>query len=190
MFESLSSKVITGIIALGSMFYSSISGVNPEFDSCDIFIQGNQLILSASLDNCFSEDLDKIFQSGQEIRIHFLIQVFRDRQDQPKNTFRVYHSIRHSLLDRYYEVYSSETEEIYQFETLTQAKERLRFITNYSVLTQEEVPDDGQHFIKVSAFMNKIHLPDINEEINLMYYWNSLRPEIDSRKFTAAIFRQ
>jgi len=183
-------KIITGIIAIGSMFYSTISGVSPEFEPCIIFSRGDHVIISTELTNCYSEDLDKIFQTGQEIRIQFEIEVFAGDSDTPAQVFRIFHSIKFSLLDHYYEVYYSEDEEIYQFETLGEAKDYLCNLSDYQVLTRDQLMPGAQHQISVSAFMGKIHLPDIHEEINLMFYWNSIKPEVDTQFFTTAIFNK
>ncbi|NOZ07493.1 MAG: DUF4390 domain-containing protein [FCB group bacterium] len=148
------------------------------------------MILSTDITNCYSEDLDKMFNSGQEIKINFIIKIFSNSSYKPLSVLKFYHSLTYSLLNRSYEVYYSETDEIFELETLRDAKSLLRSISGYAILSREDLTSDELHFVKITAALNKIYLDGIDKEVNLMYYWNSIRPEIKTESFTSDIFKQ
>ncbi len=183
-------KIITGIITIGSLFYSTISGVSPRFASCDLDTKGDTITLSSSITNCYSEDLDKMFNSGQEIKIQYKIRIYNSSSRKPLSAKTLYHSLKYSLLKRDYVVYYSETNEIFEVESLREAKSLLNRISGYVVLSRDDLLNQEAFYIKLSAALNKIYLEGIDKEVNLMYYWNSIKPEIKTEQFTQDIFKQ
>jgi len=190
MFDSLSKSVITGIITLGSMFQSTIYGVNAEFSSLDVYAKGGTIYVTSSLDNCFSPDLDEIFHTGQPIRIHYRIQMFSADLEIPFFQQNVFRELRYDLLDHYYFVQNSEDEESIRCETLVNAKERLSIVDGFALLSRDLLNDGEQYYVKITAYMDKIYLPEMDQEINLMHYWNKIRPEFQTEVFTADIFKK
>ena len=176
LFSLLVKRITSTIIAIGSLFYSTINGVNAEFDNVNLSASGGHLFISARLTSCFSEELDRIFQSGQEIKIHYLIQVFESGVKTPIYETAFYNSITYSLVDQIYGVYSSEKSLRMEAVNIQRAKEFLSNIENKVVLSEDQIRDGKKYFIKLSSFMGEIQLPGMEGKLNLMFYWNSLRP--------------
>jgi hypothetical protein len=72
----LTRHIITGIISISSVFVSTISGVNPEFSSPKLNIEGRNIYISTQLINYSTEEFDHIFSSGIPIRINFEFELF------------------------------------------------------------------------------------------------------------------
>ncbi len=183
LFSILVKRITSTIIAIGSLFYSTINGVNAELDNVKLSASGGHLFISTRLTSCFSEDLDRIFQSGQEIKIHYLIQVFESGVTNPIYETTFYNSITYSLIDQIYTVYSSEKSLRIEGVTLWRAKEFLSTIENHVVLSAYQIRRGKEYFVRLSAFMGEIQLPGMEEKLNLMFYWNSLRPTYESDLF-------
>lgn len=178
------------IISVGSLFYSAILGVNAEFDELLLKSRGDRLVLSTQLTNCFSDDLDRIFSSGKEVKINFIVQVLDKVKDKLAQETAFYHSIRFSLIEKVYTVHLSEIEEDRYGLTLEEAKNLIVEIEEYFVISENLLQDRGLYEVKITASMGKIFLPGMDEKTNLMFYWNSLKPTVSSDSFTINIFRE
>jgi len=189
-FSLLSKKIVATVIAIGSMFYSTISGVVAEFDELHLRTRGDQLVLSTNLLNCFSEDLDRIFSSGKEIKIHFLVEVLNATNEETTHDTTFYYSVKYSLVDRIYEVVRSNSGERFSGLSLEGAKEKVAEIDEITVILASQLTFGVQYLVRVTASMEKIRLPGMEEELNLMFYWNSLKPVAISGPFTKDIFKQ
>ena len=190
IFTLVSKKIVATVIAIGSMFYSTISGVVAEFDDIHLRARGDQLVLSTRLLNCFSEDLDRIFSSGREIRIHYLVQVFGAPGEEPYHEMTFYHAVKYSLVDRIYEVFRSADGERFEGLTLEEAREMLSQIDEVTVVLASQLSFGVEYSVKVQAHMGKTQIPGSEDELNLMFYWNSLKPTATSDPFTKDTFRQ
>jgi len=136
-FSLLSRKIIATVISIGSLFYSTIPGVNATFSEIDLSLEGDRLLVSTQLDNCYSEALDQIFRSGMAIQIHFLVQVMPVNSIKPVSEIAFYHTIHYSLLDDVFDVYRSESQETYQNLNLRTAKDYLAEIEEFPALSTE-----------------------------------------------------
>jgi len=172
------------------MFYSTIDGVNAEFDPIELSTKGMSVLIKTRLDNCFTEELDEIFQSGEEIIIHFYAAIFKESNKNPILEKSFYHSLRYSLVDESFEVYRSEDREIIPSLNILNAKNALAVINGYPVLSINELSSSGLYRIRLKAWMGKIHLQGMDEPLNLMYYWNSIKPSQQSKSFRRDIFKQ
>ena len=189
-FSLLSKKIATAVIAIGSMFYSTISGVSAEFEDLQIGTRGDQLVLSTGLLNCFSEDLDRLWSSGREIRIYFLVELMETGSDEPESEITFYHSVKYSLIDRIYEVFYSNSGDRFSSISLDRAKEKMAEIREVSVAAASQLTSEARYFLRMTAYMEKIQLPGMEEKLNLMFYWSSIKPTVKSEPFTREIFRQ
>ncbi|MFQ6674857.1 MAG: DUF4390 domain-containing protein [Fidelibacterota bacterium] len=184
----ISRKIVSTVIAIGSLFYSAISGVVPEFQDVVLDIRGDELVLSARLENCFSEDLDTIFRSGQEIRIYFRVDVLDADSGQPVQETTFYHALTYSLIDGSFDLFRSNTGERQSGLSLEEAKAMLSELEDVGVVVASELSFGVVYMVRVTAHMEKITLPGTNEELNLMFYWSSLKPTVTSGPFTRASF--
>lgn len=190
VFTAISKKIVSTVIAIGSLFYSSISGVVAEFDDLSLEIQGDRMVLSTRLVNCFSEDLDTIFRSGEEIRIYFQVEVLEGETPSPVQETTFHHGITYSLIDDSYAVYRSNTEKRQTGLSLANAKAMLSELDEVGVVVASELSFGVDYVIRVTAYMDRVALPGMEEELNLMYYWNSLKPTATSKPFTRDLFRK
>ncbi len=189
-FSILSRKIVTTIISIGSLFYSTIPGVNATFGGIDLSLEGDRLLMTTQLNNCYSEALDQIFRSGMTIQIHFLVQVIPVNSIKPVGETTFYHSIHYSLLDDVFDVYRSESQETYQNLNLKTAKDYLAEIEEFPALSTNQLDPDENYYLRLTAWMNKIQLQGMEEPLNLMFYWNSIKPTGLSRTFNKAVFTQ
>ncbi|MBN4081366.1 DUF4390 domain-containing protein [Caldithrix abyssi] len=189
-FTVLSKKIVTTVITIGSMFYSTIDGVNAAFDPIEISTKGTAVMIRTRLKSCFTEELYQIFQSGEEIKIHFHTAVFDESRKKPYLEKAFYHSLKYSLVDRVFEVYRSEDQELIPALNLLQAKNALVEIDGYPVITMDELSSSGSYRVQLKARMGKVHIQGMDEPLNLMYYWNSIKPSQKSKPFHRDIFKQ
>lgn len=178
------------VIAIGSMFYSTISGVIAEFEELKVRAKGDELVISARLVNCFSEDLDTIFKSGREIRIYYHVELLDATDGNPVEERTFYHAIRYSLVEDVYEIFHSNNEGRTAGLTLERAKEMMSVIDDVAVFPSSGLSSGTPYTVKITAYIEKIRLPGMDEELNLMFYWNSLRPTVTSGPFTKDLFKQ
>lgn len=191
LFTLLFQKTITSIIAIGSLFYSTIDGVNAAFDPVSLIPEGRQVYVSTRLINCYSEDLDRIFHSGQQIDIYFRIELLeKGPRDVPVHTEEFYHSVQYYPLDDEFSVYKSSTNEYLDHLDLAQAKENLAQINGYPVSTGRRIASGKQYTFRVTAWMDKIQVQGMEEPLNLMFYWSSLKPTRESEIFNRKWIQQ
>lgn len=189
-FSLLSRKIIATVISIGSLFYSTIPGVNATFSEIDLSLEGDRLLLTTQLDNCYSEALDQIFRSGMAIQIHFLVQVMPVNSIKPVSEIAFYHTIHYSLLDDVFDVYRSESQETYQNLNLRTAKDYLAEIEEFPALSMNQLSSEENYYLRLTAWMDKIQLQGMEDPLNLMFYWNSIKPTRVSRTFSKAVFTQ
>ncbi len=77
IFAAFSKKVINTIIAVGSMFYSTIDGVTPVMNTPEIQYKNDYIYISTTIENCYTEDLSQIFYSGNMIPIYFSVDLYK-----------------------------------------------------------------------------------------------------------------
>lgn len=190
LFSLISKKIVSTVIAIGSLFYSTISGVVAEFDEIHLGTNGDRLVLSTRLSNCFSEDLDRILTSGREIKIYFLVEIVEATSEEPTHEVTFYHSLEYSLVDRIYQVFRSQNGDRRDGLSLERGKEMVAELDEVVVIAASGLSSGKVYRVRVTAHMGKIELPGTEEELNLMFYWNSLKPTGTSEPFTKEIFRQ
>ncbi|MFQ6615239.1 MAG: DUF4390 domain-containing protein [Fidelibacterota bacterium] len=186
----ISRKIVSTVIAIGSLFYSSIPGVVAEFDDLTLETHGDELVLSTRLVNCFSDDLDTILRSGEEIRIIFQVEVLDTDDQVAVHKTTLYHAVIYSLIDRSYGVFRSNTQEHRTGLSLEQAKTMLSNLEEVGVVVASELAFGVDYAVRVTAHLGKVALPGTEEELNLMYYWSSIRPTATSEPFSRDSFRK
>ncbi len=183
MFHSLVQKLASTAIALGSIFFSSVNGTDAVFQNPEIYSTGGQIVVSTTLSNCFTSELDRIIQSGKPVRFYFRVSV-SDAGSGKVLLFRdFYHQVRYNLVDHYYQVYHSEHDQTMDLSSLDEVHRSISEIQGYQVVYENLLDNDRQYYIQISAYMEKIQLPGIQEEINLMSYWNNSEPQLESAPF-------
>ncbi len=189
IFAAFSKKVISTIIAVGSMFYSTIDGVTPTMNSPEIQYKNDYIYISTIIENCYTEDLNQIFYSGNMIPIYFSVELYREGKKDSDSTFTFYHALQYSPIGDDFTIFFSERNETVSSLNLDQAKEILPRIINYPTTSSGDIDNNINYYIKITAWLDKIHLEGMEEELNLLYYWNSIKPNSTSTVFTKSDFQ-
>jgi hypothetical protein len=189
IFAAFSKKVISTIIAVGSMFYSTIDGVTPRMNTPEIQYKNDNIYISTTIESCYTEDLNQIFYSGNMIQIFFSVDLYRVGHKDPDSTFNFYHALQYSPIGDDFTIFYSERDETISSLNLDQTKVLFPRVTNYRVTSSNNITDNIYYYFKITAWLDKIHLEGMEEEINLLYYWNSIKPNIKSTLFTKSDFQ-
>ncbi|NQV36906.1 MAG: DUF4390 domain-containing protein [Candidatus Marinimicrobia bacterium] len=184
LLSGLFKQVVTTVITVGSMFYSTIDGVNATFSDVEVHTDGKQLFISTQLESCFTDDFDRILNSGKRIYFHYKVELYDQNKSIPIFSEEYFNAISFSHLDNIYEVYQSHEESFTSDLTLPRAKTLLASLQNVSLLSLDYLNSGTIYTVKVSSWLDKIKLEGMEEPINLMFYWSSLRPETQSNPFT------
>ncbi len=188
MLSALSQKITSLIIAAGSLLLSSVTGTDAGFSDVKIVAEDNQIVCYASLTNCYSKDLDKIFLSGQDIKINFTVQTFEQRKKKPIYEKKFYHKIKYDLVDEYFEVFLSEKKDNFITNSLKEAKDKLARIENVETVNLDLLKFGKKYYIKLIATMQPIFFDAIKKNIDLMIYWNNKKATFSSEIFEKSVF--
>ncbi|MFQ6604930.1 MAG: DUF4390 domain-containing protein [Fidelibacterota bacterium] len=184
LLTSLYKQIITTVITVGSLFYSTINGVRATLDPIQLETDGNQVLVSTQLVNCYSDDFDEILSSGKRIYFHLNVKLYETGVRQPVWEDEFFNAISYSHLDRIYEVYHSHTKEFLSNLTFDQAKRQLASFSAIPIISMGELDPEKEYYLKITARLDKIYLEGMDEPINLMFYWSGIPPEITSQPFT------
>lgn len=189
IFAAFSKKVISTIIAVGSMFYSTIDGVTPKMNIPELQYKNDYVLVSTMIENCYTEELDQIFYSGNLIPIYFSIELYQEGERKPDSTYTFYHSLQYSPIGNDFAIYYSEQDKIISSLNINQVKQLLPRVTKYQVTSANTINDNINYYFKVTAWLDKIQLEGMDEKLNLLYYWNSIKPNSKSAPFTKSDFQ-
>ncbi|MCK4904102.1 MAG: DUF4390 domain-containing protein [Candidatus Marinimicrobia bacterium] len=189
IFAAFSKKVISTIIAVGSMFYSTIDGVTPSMNTPELQYKNDYIFVSATIENCYTDELDQIFYSGNLIPIYFVAELYQEGIKSPDSTFTFYHTLQYSHIGNDFTIYYSERDETISSLNMDQAKILFPRITSYRVTSSDDISNNIDYYLKITAWLDKIHLEGMEEELNLLYYWNSIKPNSKSAPFTKSDFQ-
>ncbi len=190
LLTSLYKQIVTTVIAVGSLFYSTINGVVATLEPIHLETDGNQVLISTHLANCYSSDFDEILSSGKRIYFHLKVVLYETDSRQPVWEETFFNAISYSHLDRIYEVYHSHTKEFLSNLDLEQAKWQLANFTRIPVVSLSELDNNKKYYLQVTAWLDKIYLQGMDEPINLMFYWSGIQPRITSRLFTVNMLNE
>ena len=189
IFAAFSKKVISTIIAVGSLFYSTINGVTPNMLAPDLEYKNDIILVSTTIENCYAEELDQILYSGNLIPMHFSVCLYRENEKIPDSTFSFIHTLQYSPIGNDFTIYYSERDATISSLNLDQAKTLFPRITNYRVISAKNIDDNVNYYLKITAWLDKINLEGMEEELNLLYYWNSIKPNNKSVYFSKSDFQ-
>jgi len=183
MFQSIVERLAATAIAVGSVFFPTVDGTNAVFENPEINVNGGQVVISATLNNCFTEELDRIIQSGNPVRFYFRVSLM-DGDDQVIRFMDFHHQVRYNLVDQYYQVYYSEREQSLNLSTIEDAHNYMSAINEYRVIDENALEVGAEYSIEIRAYMLNMNLPGAQDEIDMMGYWNNTEPVIKTSAFT------
>jgi hypothetical protein len=147
------------------------------------------VIVSSEMDNCFTEELDQILTSGNEIPINFNIELFREKAKEADSTYSFYHILQFSPIDDNFNIFLSEKNEYFYSLDMQRAKFLFTNIIEQNIISSKDISQDYNYYIKITAWLDKIKVKGMDEELNLIYYWNSIKPSSITTLFSKSDFQ-
>lgn len=185
MFEFLTQTFNASLIAVTQLFLSSVVTSNPWFESLDLQYSGvkHEIICSTKLADSFTETLDDVLFSGNNITLHFRFELFSSGQAAPIQMKEIVNVFRYDADSESYYLFNSENTELERFFTMEAAKDSYISVSNLVIVDTEPLSGDEEYFVRVTAFLDPIKLEAMSESVNLMLRWASVKPTIVSDKF-------
>ena len=185
MLDLIAQTFNASLVAVTQLFLSAVVTTNPWFQGLDVKYEGtrHEIICQTKLDASFTETLDDVLLSGQNITLHFVFEFYAAGTAKPMSLAEVVNGFRYDKDQKIYYLFSSQTRKMDRYFTLEAAKDA--YITARNVLTAgiEDLPADQEYFIKVTAFLDPIQMEDMGKSVNLMLRWASVKPTVVSEKF-------
>ena len=185
----ITQNITNWIIALGSVFFSSISGTNASFMPPNIQLDHDRLLISAQLTDWYTPELDQILASGQEITISYHLTVSRQLpSDSLIQTVDFSHHLKYDLVDRVYMIDLSEFDQHYQIVSLDGARMLLGSIRKFPLINTEQLDWNASYQYYIDATMQSIEFSGFSKTINLMNFWRGKKPKHFSSLFRKSQF--
>lgn len=185
MFEFLTQTFNASLIAVTQLFLSSVVTSNPWFEGLDLQYSGvkHEIVCSTKLADSFTETLDDVLLSGENITLHFRFELFVPGEAKPLQVKEVVNGFRYDEETESYYLVNSESGELERFFTIEAAKDTYISVSNLIIVDTKRLAGDQDYFVQVTAFLDPIKLDDMSESVNLMLRWASVKPTIVSDKF-------
>jgi len=174
--QFLADKFGAGALLVSQLLLTAVVGTDPYFEDVSLDVRGDRLFCSGKLMESFTPDLDRLLQSGDTIIIHFEVDLVNADNDSVVAIADWEHHLRYSLLEDDYVVYRSEhdrTQKLYDFE---QAKSEWVEVDDALFCRMRVMEDDQSYVLRISAFMEELTMPGITQKLNMMAFWNRIRP--------------
>jgi hypothetical protein len=123
------------------------------------------------------------------IPIYFSVDLYQEGKKDPDSTYTFYHALQYSPIGDDFTIFFSERNETVPSLNLEQAKELLPRIVNYPTTSSGKIDDNKNYYISVTAWLDKIQFEGMGEELNLLYYWNSIKPNNKTVQFSKSDFQ-
>lgn len=176
MFRFLADKIGATVLAISQLVLTNVAGTDPWFNQVTLEAQGDGLFLSTVLMDSYTEDLDRMLQSGDTLVLHFEVDLVAMENERVVTIANWEHQFRYSILQDRYQLYFSERDEWDNFYTLAEAKSNWVSLRRARLCDLDLLQDDAEYFLRISAFMDNMQLPGLTDELNLMAFWNRIRP--------------
>ena len=183
MLQFLADKLGAGALFVSQLLLTAVVGAEPYFQDVHLEVSGDRLFCSGRLMESFTPDLDLLLQSGDLVVIHFEVDLVNSARDSVVAMADWEHHFRYSLLEDEYTVYRSEQDRQMRINNFEQAKEEWVKIEKTLFCRMRVMDGDQAYFLRVSAFMEEMEMPGITNKINLMSFWNRIRPVHVSEPF-------
>ena len=120
--------------------------------------------------------------------MYFSIELYQEGERKPDSTYTFYHSLQYSPIGNDFTIYYSEQDKATSSLNINQVKLLFPLVTDYQVTSANTINDNINYYFKVTAWLDKIQLEGMDEKLNLLYYWNSIKPNSKSDIFTKSDF--
>lgn len=183
MFQFLADKLGAGALIVSQLLLTAVIGTDPYFQEVKLEVGGDGLYCSGRLVESFTPDLDLLLQSGDTVTIHFEVDLVNAATKTVVALADWNHRFLYSILEDDYTVYRSEDDQTIRTDDFKRARQEWVRI-NKALLCRLSVMETGQqYFLRISAFMEEMELPGVTKKVNLMSYWNRIKPVHTSKPF-------
>jgi len=189
-FTELARTVTSSVIAIGSVFFSYISSVDPYFESPSFFIENQQMCVSIDLQNWFTSELDEILSSGKTIRLHFTTDIIEQNSGKIIQSTDFFHTVTYHILDDYFEISRSEAGEKLEVRTIKEMHQWMSRVEQASIFDAMLAKDNVTYQMEMSAKLPKIKIEGMEKPLDMMSFWKGEKPRFLSPPFDYSVFVQ
>ena len=185
MFDLIAQTFNASVMAVTQLFLSTLISSNPWFQGMELqfFPVKHEIVCNTKLADSFTETLDDVLLSGENITLHFRFDLYTSGSATPVQSKEVVNGFRFDSDANVFYLYTSETQKLDRYFTVEAAKDAYITANNIVVGHTEELSPDVEYFLRVTAFLDPIKMDDVGESVNLMLRWASVKPTIVSEKF-------
>ena len=188
-FTELARTITGSIIAIGSMFFSYIIGVEPFFESLSFSVESSQMLVSVDLRNWFTDDLDDIFCSGKSVHLHFTADVIEQNSGKIIQSTNFFHTVKYHILDDYFEISRSEIGKI-NVHTIPEMHEWMSKVEQAPIFDSELTKNNAVYRLRMTVKLPKIKIEGRGKPFDLMPFWKGKKPSFVSPLFDNSVFVQ
>lgn len=181
MLGSLSKKITSLVIAASSLFSSHVT---PIFENCTYRLQDDVLIFTGQLSNCYNKDIEQIMQSGQRILLEFTYSIHEQGNNIPLHVNSETHVITYDVVDRVYTIDFTENGESIIYLDFLEAKRHFVQLEELAIQHIDFFEEGRRYFFEITATLKPVYLEEMENNIELMKYWNNSPPSYSSPSFS------
>jgi len=124
MFDLIAQTFNASLMAVTQLFLSSIISSNPWFETIELQYSGikHEIVCDTKLADSFTETLDEVLLSGENITLHFKFDLFTPGEATPLQTKEIVNGFRFDKESEIYYLLNSESREVEKFFTIEAAK--------------------------------------------------------------------
>ncbi|MCF7824429.1 MAG: DUF4390 domain-containing protein [Candidatus Marinimicrobia bacterium] len=183
MFQFLADKLGAGALIVSQLLLTAVVGTDPYFQEVELEVSGDRLYCSARLVESFTPDLDMLLQSGDTVTIHFEVDLLNSQTDSIVALSDWNHQFQYSILEDDYTVYRAEDDHTVRTTDFEEARQEWVKIDRSLFCRMRVMEDHQKYYLRISAYMEEMEMPGVTKKVNLMSYWNRIRPVHISEPF-------
>ena len=177
MLEGLLGQVMSGLLSVSTLMFSSYTGNDPKFQSLQCRTGQNYMIVKARLGHAFENDFSDVFRCGKPVNLMYKVEIRQNNQIVQTKTYR--HTVTFDPMQASWEVFSSESS---RKEIFTTYQLMLNNISELECSIPRETSWKKIE-VKVESWLQAIELTQPDRTVDLMMLWKFKRPAI-KRSFT------
>lgn len=185
MFHTLSRHLANVVTAASALLITS--GSTASFGTVDISTTStDQILCSVSLENCYSEEIIHIIDSGQPIKFIMNFSLFDAEKGITDTLAHITeeHEIYYDLIDKKYSILLSESKNEYETDDRAQALSLMQRFVRCEINTAEEINRENKYFIVLTARIEGNFFKNDRKKRDLMKYWNNKIPTLRTSTFS------
>lgn len=170
MLETLSAKVMAGLVSLSMFLFSTYTGNDPQLSSIRATMGRSYLQLNTRLEHAFDNDFPELFKSGTTIPVHFRLEIKSKKQVHWSKQYT--NSSRYDSSTGFWSVSQSAESRSVKFSSYQQM---IAAVAELDCSIPYE-SNWGDVNVKVEAWLPTVSFDKMDRKVNLMVLWNYQRP--------------